>query len=197
LHPFMPFVTEELWHALPLRSPGESVMVAAYPEPDGRWLDVDVAAMDAVIEAVRAVRSVRADLNVTPGTAVELIVFGDGEERIGAHEAYLRRLAGVGTVDYRRDGERPKGAATVIVAGLELVIPLAGLVDDPAAESARQRKQLEKVEKEMRGITAKLTNAQFLERAPAEVVEKEREKERELGERRATIERTLERLASL
>ncbi|MND06735.1 Valine--tRNA ligase [compost metagenome] len=71
------------------------------------------------------------------------------------------------------------------------------MIDDPAAEIARSKKQLEKVDKEMRGISAKLANAQFLERAPADVVEKEREKERELGERRATIERTLERLASL
>jgi valyl-tRNA synthetase len=197
LHPFMPFLTEELWQALPTPKTAESIVIAAYPEADGDWLLADVDAMDTVIEAIRAVRNVRADLNVTPSAAIELVVFGGGGRRLEPHEGYLRRLAGVKTVDYRDGGERLKGAATVVIDGLELVIPLRGLVEDPAAEIARNRKQLEKLDKEMRGITAKLANPQFLERAPAEIIEKEREKERELAERRATLERNVERLSAL
>ena len=90
-----------------------------------------------------------------------------------------------------------RGAATVVVGGLELAIPLRGLVEDPSAEIARNRKQLEKLDKEMRAIAAKLANPQFLERAPAEIIEKEREKERELAERRASLERNVERLSAL
>jgi valyl-tRNA synthetase len=197
LHPFMPFLTEELWQALPTPKAVESIVIAAYPEADADWLLADVDAMDTVIEAIRAVRNVRADLNVTPSAAIELVVFGGGGRRLEPHEGYLRRLAGVTTVDYRDGGERLKGAATVVIDGLELVIPLRGLVEDPAAEIARNRKQLEKLDKEMRGITAKLANRQFLERAPAEIIEKEREKERELAERRATLERNVEQLSAL
>ena len=197
LHPFMPFLTEELWQALPTPKSEESIVITAYPEAAGEWLRADVDAMDTVIEAIRAVRNVRADLNVAPSVAIELVIFGGGGARLGPHENYLRRLAGVKTIDYRDGGERPKGAATVVVDGLELTIPLRGLVEDPAAEIARNRRQLEKLEKEIRGIAGKLANPQFLERAPAEIIEKEREKERELTERRASLERNVERLSTL
>jgi valyl-tRNA synthetase len=197
LHPFMPFLTEELWQALPVQRKTQSVMVAAYPDADSEWMAVDVEAMETVIGAVRAVRNVRADLNVAPSAPIELIVFGDASARLGPNDGYVRRLAGVQSIAYRGGGARPKGAATIVIDGLELAIPLRGLIDDPAAEIARNKKQLEKLDKEIQGLAAKLANAQFLERAPAEIVEKEREKERELGERRATLERNLDRLSSL
>jgi valyl-tRNA synthetase len=197
LHPFMPFLTEELWQALPVQRKAQSVMVAAYPDADSEWMGVDVEAMETVIGAVRAVRNVRADLNVAPSAPVELIVFGDDPARLGPNDGYVRRLAGVRSIAYRGGEARPKGVATVVIDGLELAIPLHGLIDDPAAEIARNKKQLEKLDKEIRGLAAKLANAQFLERAPVEIVEKEREKERELGERRATLERNLERLSGL
>ena len=132
-----------------------------------------------------------------PTAAVELLVFGEGADRLAPHESYVRRLAGVATVAYANGGERPRGAATVVVAGLELAIPLRGLVEDPAAEIARNRKQLEKLEKEMQAVASKLANPQFLERAPAEIIEKEREKQRDLVERRTALERNVERLSAL
>jgi valyl-tRNA synthetase len=196
LHPFMPFLTEELWQALPTQKPTDSIMIAPFPDADGKWQRVEVAAMETVIEATRAVRNVRADLNVAPSTQIDVLVFGDASA-FAPHESYVRRLAGVGNIDYRDGTERPKAAATVVVGGMELAIPLRGLIEDPAAEKARIKKQLDKVEKEGRGIAAKLANPQFLERAPAEIIDKEREKQRELAERRATLERNLERLASL
>ena len=106
--------------------------------------------METVIETIRAVRNVRADLSLPPTTAVELLVLGDGADRLAPHESYVRRLAGVAKVAYSSGGESPKGAATAVVGGLELAIPLRGLVDDPAAEIARNKKQLEKLEKELR-----------------------------------------------
>jgi valyl-tRNA synthetase len=197
LHPFMPFLTEELWQALSPRREAESVMVTAYPEVDGEWLRADVGEMEMVIETIRAVRNVRADLNLPPTAAVELLVFGDGADRLAPHESYVRRLAGVASVAYENGGERPKGAATIVVGGLELAIPLRGLIEDPAAEIARNRKQLEKLEKEMHAVASKLANPQFLDRAPGEIIEKEREKQRELTERRAALQRNVERLSAL
>jgi valyl-tRNA synthetase len=198
LHPFMPFVTEELWQALPIERPTPSIMIAHYPEWETAWERVDVAAMDTVVDVVRAIRAIRSDLNVAPGAPVELQVFGEvGAERLGPYEPYVRRLAGVHAIGYWKDGERPKGAATSIVDRLELVIPLAGLIADPKAEIARARKQVEKIAKEQQGVVAKLQNSQFRERAPADVIEKEEKKELELAERRATIERTIARLESL
>ncbi|MGH7858811.1 MAG: valine--tRNA ligase, partial [Candidatus Binatia bacterium] len=112
-------------------------------------------------------------------------------------ETYVRRLAGVSAIDYRRGLERPKGAATAIVDGIELAIPLRGVIDDPAAEIARAEKQIEKIDKEAHGIEAKLSNAKFLERAPAEIVDKEREKLSELGARKAKLESNIDRLRAL
>jgi valyl-tRNA synthetase len=197
LHPFMPFITEELWQALPVNREAESIMVAPYPAADREWLQVDVGEMETVIETIRSVRNVRADLNLPPSAVVELFVFGADADRFAPHESYLRRLAGVAKVAYGNGGDRPKGAATMLVGGLELAIPLRGLVDDPAAEIERNRKQLDKVDQEMRFVASKLANPQFLERAPAEIIEKERERQRELTERRAALERNVERLSSL
>ncbi len=197
LHPFMPFITEELWQALPMSRGEESIMIAPYPEADREWVQVDVGAMETVIETIRAVRNVRADLNLPPTAAVELFVFGAGADRLAPHESYLRRLAGVAKITYGNGGDRPKGAATMLVGGLELAIPLRGLVDDPAAEIERNRKQLHKVDQEIRFVASKLANPQFLERAPAEIIEKERERQRELMDRRAALERNVERLSSL
>ena len=154
--------------------------------------------MDRVIEVVRAIRNVRADVNVTPSAQVPLVVFAEDawSGAFRAHEALLAKLAGVGSIDYRRDGERPKGAAVAAVEGAELAIPLAGLVD-PVAERARIGKQLDKLAKEVEGIARKLGNAQFVEKAPPEVVEEQRARSAELAERRSVLERTLERLAAL
>ncbi|MGH7821998.1 MAG: valine--tRNA ligase [Candidatus Binatia bacterium] len=197
LHPFMPFLTEELWQALPGERPAPSIMIASYPEADPLWLAETAAAADleTLIAAVRSVRNIRADLNVPVAAELALLVFGG--ERLRPFETYVRRLAGVSTIEYRREAERPKGAATAIVDGMELAIPLRGVIDDPAAEIARAEKQIDKIVKEARGIEAKLANPQFLERAPAEIVEKEREKLSELGARRAKLEGAIERLRAL
>ncbi|MGH7900086.1 MAG: class I tRNA ligase family protein, partial [Candidatus Binatia bacterium] len=198
LHPFMPFITEELWRSLPARSPQESIMIAPYPEADPEWLEANVAEMDLLIEAIRAVRNVRADLNVPAKAEVELLVFPgkEGEAKLGAHEAHLQRLAGVSKVDYPIDGERPKGAAAVVVDSLELVIPLRGVID-PAVEIARIEKQIDKIVAESSTIEKKLANPSFRERAPAEIVAKEEAKRLELAERRDKLGASLQRLRSL
>src|SRR5205085_2780226 len=121
--PFMPFVTEEFWQALPTQRGTASIMIASFPEPDEEWRGVDVVVMDTVIEAIRAVRNVRAHLNVAPNVQIELVVFG-ASATLAPHEGYVRRLAGVGAIEYRDGGERPKDAATVVVDGVELAIPL-------------------------------------------------------------------------
>ncbi|MEA2627205.1 MAG: valyl-tRNA synthetase [Candidatus Binatota bacterium] len=201
LHPFMPFITEELWQALPGRSESPSIMIAPYPEPDERWLAENEAAarMESLIDVIRAIRNVRADLNLPHARELALLVYGESVDADGvrAHEAYVKRLAGVADIEYRSDGDRPRGAASERVGTLELVIPLGGILDDPAAEIRRNEKQLEKIVKELRGISQKLANEQFLERAPAEVIDKERAKEAEIAGRKHALERNLDRLRQL
>ena len=201
LHPFMPFLTEELWQALPGQRERASIMIAEYPEADPAWTAADEAAeaVERLTLAIRAIRNVRADLNVPVSAELELLVFSGaaGAGWLRPFEPHVRRLAGVGSIEYRGDGERPKGAAIAIVDGIELAIPLKGVIEDPAAEISRAEKQIEKIEKEARGVEAKLANESFLSRAPAEIVEKERGKLAELGERRAKLESSLERLRSL
>ena len=200
LHPFMPFETEELWQALPGEREMESIMIAPYPEPSKAWLDerAGTEPMELLIDVIRSVRNIRADLNVPTSAELSLVIFAgvESEAILRLHEETVQRLAGVGSIEYRRGGEPPKGAATAVVNGMELAIPLRGIID-PVAEIARVEKQIEKIDRDIGGIAAKLTNPQFLERAPAEVVEKERGKEAELGERKAKLERSVERLKSL
>ncbi len=197
LHPFMPFLTEELWQAFSPKKGTESVMVSRYPEAEAGWLgDARSAEMETLIEAIRSIRNVRADLNVPPATELSLLVYNGGAA-LRPHETYLRRLAGVSTIEYPSGGERPKGAAPIVLDGIEIAIPLRGIIDDPGAEILRNQKLLEKLEKEMRAIVSKLENRQFLERAPAEIIDTERGKQAELSERKVAIERNLERLRSL
>ena len=174
-------------------------MIAPYPKADREWLQVDVGAMETVIETIRAVRNVRADLNLPPAAAVELFVFGAGADRLAPHESYLTPAS---PVSRRSPTEMAatalKGAATMLVGGLELAIPLRGLVDDPAAEIERNRKQLHKVDQEIRFVASKLANPQFLERAAGgDHREGAASANEKLMDRRAALERNVERLSSL
>ncbi len=172
-------------------------MIASYPEVDEEWLRAEVGAMEIVIETIRAVRNVRADLNLPPTAAVELLVFGDGADRLAPHESYVRRLAGVATVAYANGGERPKGAATASSAASSWRFRSAASSTTRPPRSPAIASSSRSSRRKCRRVASKLANPQFLERAPAEIIEKEREKQRELVERRAALERNVERLSAL
>jgi len=174
----MPFVTEEIWQQLPKPSVSpQSIMITLYPNADPRLVDEDVERrMQLAIDCAVAVRAVRAEYNVPPSQnlAVRARV-GDAARReaLGSLSWVVERSSR-STLSFVDEAADEKHAAKVILGGdVELVIPLAGLID-LAAERARLLKEAGKAEKEIETIGKKLANQGFVDKAPAEVVEKER-----------------------
>jgi valyl-tRNA synthetase len=171
LHPFMPFITEELWHGLAPRD--HDLIVAHWPQPDARALDPEASReIDWLIRLVSEIRAARTELNVPPGARLPLHVRDAGEEtavRLARQQPVLARLARVDLAD----GEASGGAAQVVVDEATFVLPLEGVID-LAAERARLTKAIAAAEKERDALGGRLSNASFVERAKPEAVEKAR-----------------------
>jgi valyl-tRNA synthetase len=197
LHPFMPFVTEEIWQTLPAAKTTDSIMIAPYPTADAARRDAAAeAAMQQLIEAVRSVRNIRSDLGIPPNAAVSLRVAADGRgEQLRLLESYIKVLARVASIELLGASERPSGEPSALVDGLgEIFVPLRGVADE-ADVRKRLERDLAKVEKELSSVAAKLGRADFVDRAPAEIVEKERLRAGTLRDRGATLRRHLAALA--
>ncbi len=181
LHPFMPFVTEELWHHLPETGGDRGyVMTAPFPREDSRWSSPGAEQeIERVMEVISGIRNVRAELGIHPGARLDVIAIPHSSEVSHILETYLAEisnLARVGSVTTAPgDSKRPGGAASLIFEDLELFIPLKGIVDIKE-ELAKLKRDEAKVMKELKKSEAKLGNSNFTEKAPAEVVEKERKK---------------------
>ncbi len=194
LHPFMPFISEEIWQRLPHR--GESIMIAPFPKASRTWRDPDAERlMKPVIDIVGAIRAIRsesrippaAELAVTikPGSATTADLVGAAAPLIGA---LSRSVIGVAP-----DADRPALSAHALAGDAEVFVHLAGVVD-LAAERNRLLKEIDKAEKEIAFLEGKLARPDFVERAPAEVVDRERAR---LAEQRRIREKLSSGLAAL
>jgi valyl-tRNA synthetase len=172
LHPFMPFITEELWNALAERP--YPLIVAKWPMPDARALDPEAGPeIDWLIRTVSGIRAARTELNVPPGARLPLHVRDASETtrgRLARNEAALKRLARIESVSAE---EAVGGAAQVVVDEATFILPLEGVIDI-AAERSRLAKALAAAEKERDGLAGRLGNPSFVERAKPEAVEKAR-----------------------
>ncbi|HHU83057.1 MAG TPA: valine--tRNA ligase [Firmicutes bacterium] len=177
LHPYMPFITEEIWQVLPHE--GESIMVVPWPEPDEKLLNPEAEEkMGLLMEVTRAIRNLRAESRVEPGRKVEAILLaGPGEKKVlEENRLYLEVLAGLGQLAILPEGSaKPEQAVTAVVSGVEVYLPLAGLVD-LEKEKERLEKELAELEEEKERLGKKLSNTQFLAKAPEAVVAKEKQK---------------------
>jgi valyl-tRNA synthetase len=196
LHPFMPFVTEELWRVTGEAGPAREGLLAlsAWPHLEGLEDATAEAEIGWVIDLINAVRSVRAEMNVAGGTALPLVLVSPTKEtdsRAVAWSDFIKRLARVSSIESVTAA--PSQSVQLIVRGEVVALPLAGVIDIPA-ERARLEKDKAKAEADIARVDAKLANQQFLARAPEEVVEEEREKREEAEARRAKIKEALERL---
>lgn len=195
LHPFMPFLTEEIWQQLPHE--GDTIMLALWPEVHSQWDDPEAESeMTAIMDMIRAVRNVRAEKAVPPGKAITAIIHAP-EERLGlvhANSDYLKTLAKIGELTIEEAGAaKPEKVVTAIAGGVEIYLPLAGLVD-LEKEIERLQSELEKNRNEIKRSQAKLANEGFVNKAPKDVVEKEREKLAELLDREKRLEARLAEL---
>ncbi len=194
LHPFMPFVTEELWRVTAEQGPMRHHMLAldAWPQHDGLGDARAEAEIGWVIDLITAIRSVRAEMNVN--VPLPLVLAGASTEtraRAARWSEVVQRLARLATISFA--GAAPQGAVQLVVRGEVAALPLRGVID-LAAESARLAKEMAKADADIARVDAKLGNPNFVERAPEEVVEEEKEKREEAQARKAKIAEALERL---
>ncbi|MDO6415775.1 valine--tRNA ligase [Sphingomonas sp. BIUV-7] len=173
LHPFMPFITEELWHALAKRD--HDIIVAKWPMADARAIDQDaIAEVEWLIRAVQGIRATRSELNVPPGARLPMHARGAGEAtlaRLSANAASLARLARVTIAEGEATGG---GAAQIVIDEATFVLPLEGVID-LAAEKARLEKAAQAAEKEAASLAGRLGNPAFVDKAKPEAVAKARE----------------------
>ena len=198
LHPFTPFVTEEIWQKLP--GSQDSIMTAHWPERRDRD-EAAEAEVTLLRQAVTAVRNIRAEMNINPGVEVEAVFMPHSrasERVLAANESVVRRLARIGRYEVASPDGRPKPrqAALGIAGDVEVFVPLAGLVD-LAEEELRLAKELAKVDKELSSARAKLAKPDFLARAPEEVIEAARAKEADAQRRLAKLQASLERTRAM
>ncbi|MFC2045573.1 valine--tRNA ligase [Chloroflexota bacterium] len=185
LHPYMPFVTEELWQNLKARlstswQKPDSIMIAAYPEADDAAIDQQAErVMDSIIEIVRSIRDARAEYKVPNNKWIEAQVYaGELLEDITPYSQAIQSLAKarpVTLLNRRQENTENKDALVLVLKEAEVVIPMVGMVDLDA-ERQRLQKEIEQSEAELTRLEARLNDKQFLEKAPANVVDKERQK---------------------
>jgi len=198
LHPFMPFVTEEIWQELPHRK--SSIMIAPWPERMVEAVDQEAKeAMETLMEVIRAVRNIRSQMDIPNFRALDLSLRTKQEGqicylRLGTQ--YIRRLARVGSLQIGPEVKRPDASVTAVVRGVEVFVPLRGVID-PEEQRARLDHELKKLDKELERVSKKLASVDFQERAPAEIVSKEKALEQELRDSRAKLLHHLDLIRSL
>ncbi len=180
-HPMMPYITEEIWQQIAPKVgvQGETLMLQRFPEADGARIDeaaeTDIAWLQGVILAVR---TIRAEMNIPPGKQLPLLFqkgSAEDEKRCKAYADFLKALAKLESVTWLSANEEAPMSAIQLVGDMQVLIPLAGLIDKDA-EIARLEKEIVKREQEITRVEGKLNNESFVARAPADVVEKEKQK---------------------
>jgi valyl-tRNA synthetase len=181
-HPFMPFITEEMWQTFaPLAGTrGDTIMLQGYPQADTSLIDEAAEAdIEWVKQVIVGVRNIRGEMNIAPGKVIPVLFKQCREEdqrRLSANSQFLKTLAKLEDITILKEGEDGPMSATALVGQMEILVPMAGLIDKDA-EVARLNKEIEKLQKELQRINGKLGNAKFVDNAPAEVIAKERAKQ--------------------
>ncbi len=179
LHPFMPFITEEIWQHLP-NTETKSVMIAPWPQYDEKFhYEKEESLMEQIMEGIRSVRNIRAENNVAPSKKARVIIVASDEKGYAAMEEgkeYFYTLANVSEVVLLKEKrDIPQDAVSAVITGAEIYMPLEELIDFEK-EIQRLQKEKEKLEKELQRVNGKLSNQGFLAKAPERVIEEEREK---------------------
>ena len=208
LHPFMPYLTEELWQKLPVKhsqllhrayaDAEPAIMLASYPQCDDALVDERCESeMQAVIDLISRVRNIRSEMNIKPGDRIQLMIAAKAELQLvfAASLDQITRLTRASRVAIDGKVDIPKASAhAVLGGGAEVAVPLEGLVDF-AQERARLSREREKLQKEATKLEVQLGNPDFVERAPAEKVEELRSRLADIAQRTAALDQVLEALS--
>ncbi|MFQ6118130.1 MAG: class I tRNA ligase family protein, partial [Candidatus Bipolaricaulia bacterium] len=198
LHPFIPYITEEIWQLLPHKE-AESVAIAPFPKPKREWIDPEVERKMATLQQlISAIRTIRSEMNIPRQRRARALIRASDqgiEELVQESRVFFRELAGVYEFEVGRDVERPERAPRVILEGAEVFLPLEGLID-VAKERVRLARELEEARRALASSLRKLEDERFLKRAPQEIVEKEQAKAEELRERAERLKKNLQILGA-
>ena len=208
LHPFMPYLTEELWQKLPVNhaqllhgayaGAEPTIMLAAFPRAKQALIDnTSEAEMQAIIDLISRVRNIRSEMNIKPGDRIQLMIAAkkDLQAVFTASSDQIARLTRADQVSVNGNAEAPKASARAVVAGgAEVAVPLEGLIDFDQ-ERARLSREKEKLQKEAAKLDAQLGNADFISRAPADKVEELRDRVTDIAQRTASLDQMLEALS--
>ncbi|MEB2356012.1 MAG: valine--tRNA ligase, partial [Ignavibacteriales bacterium] len=177
LHPFMPFITEELWQLIDERKDGESISTSSYPSIDENLIkDSADEEMDFVKDIITAIRNIRGEMNIAPSKKVNAMIKSSSVKDYQTD--YIKRLAKVEDLKVDSGLTKPKASASAVLKDIEIFIPLEGLIDLDV-EKQRLQKEITRLEGSLAGIEKKLSNEKFIANAASDVVEKERAKQRD------------------
>lgn len=198
LHPYMPFITEEIYQCLPHEA--ESIMISKWPVADESLVAPEAErGMNAIMDSIKAIRNMRAEVNANPGKKIPaiMLVSEDLREVVAHNDSYIKLLGGIDNLELRPlNGEKPENAMAAVVTGIEVYLPLAGLID-VEKETQRLSKELAAMEKDLQRAGSKLNNAGFLAKAPEDVIAKERAKYEELSGKIEAVKKRMAYLAEL
>ncbi len=194
LHPLFPFLTEAIWEFLP---GAEGLLIrGTWPQPAGR-LDEDAERrMGLLMNTITAVRNMRAEMNIAPSLKVRVIARADGDAAAILRDGsgLVESLARVDALEIAADAAKPRHSASAVIEGVEIYLPLEGLIDLDA-ERARLARKRDELRKALDGVERKLGNESFVARAPEEVVKAERERRERFAADLAAVERNLAALS--
>ena len=210
LHPIMPFITEEIWQTLPkgdrcsLRGSGgdwqPSIMLAPYPQHREDWQFEDAASrMEQVMEVISAIRTIRGEMEVPPSREITVILSTGSQQAQDLaclFESKIKSMARVGHLTIGRNLPKPEDASVQPAGEFQVFVPLKGLVD-VAEEEKRLLKEIAKLDKEIEQFSKKLENPSFVDRAPADIVAKEKAKLADVTAKKAVLEESLEKIKKL
>lgn len=184
-HPFMPFITEEIWQqvapiaGVEFKAGDDTIMLQSYPIAANEKVDADaIADVEWLKQVILAIRNIRGEMNVPPSKALTLLLKNGSDEdlrRLDSNRQSLAKLAKLDDIQWLAATDDAPMSATQLVGAMEVLVPMSGLIDK-AAEIARLEKEIQKLDKEIQRLQGKLGNAGFLDKAPADVVAKEQEK---------------------
>jgi valyl-tRNA synthetase len=192
VHPFMPFITEEIYHAIDQRAEGASITTSNFPEFDAEKLSSAAEEeMDFIHNIVTAIRNIRGEMNIAPSKVINILLKTD---KISENQLkYIKNLAKVEEISYGINIEKPKASASAIVKNCDIYVPLEGLID-VNVEKQRLEKEITRLESQLKGVLAKLSNEKFVNGAPKDVVEREIAKKNDWEEKITKLKEALQNL---
>jgi valyl-tRNA synthetase len=202
LHPFIPFVTEEIWHHMP--GTNGSIMKTAYPTQSvdaagTKLLQEAESKMGVLMDVITGIRNVRGEMNISPTLALQVLIQSEDEKArkiMETHQDLIINLARLSSLEVQDTGKRPKSSATAVVNSASIFVLLEGIIDF-AKESKRLEKEIQKLAADLTTVTKKLQNEGFLSKAPSDIIEKVRKKQSVLLEKQQKIQTNLARIKEM